>query len=178
MPPRVEGTAAEGARRPTGVDDAGGALYERAGVAGLSTSVRPFPGVALEIDGHPVGKMNARYLVTRVEDAIADGQSFSEVAQANRLPVLETPPLTSAGTAPTNPAFRLPPEYAGLPRFGFEMEGDDDPVVETLPEEAGYALLAVGEYLGQRLDRGFDEAHVRGVLAALLRRPHADEVDA
>ncbi|MDI1446889.1 type VI secretion system tip protein TssI/VgrG [Polyangium sp. 6x1] len=39
----------------------------RAGVAGLSTSVRPFPGVVLEIDGHPLGKMNARYLITRVE---------------------------------------------------------------------------------------------------------------
>ena len=84
-------------------------------------------------------------LVTRVEDAIADGQSFSEVVQANRLPVLETPPLTTAGTAPSNPAFRLPPEFAQVPRFGFEMEADDDPVVETLPNEAGYALLAVGE---------------------------------
>ena len=42
-------------------------VASRAGVAGLSTSVRPFPGVALEIDGHPVAKMNARYLVTRVE---------------------------------------------------------------------------------------------------------------
>lgn len=84
-------------------------------------------------------------LVTRVEDAVADGQSFSEVAQANRLPVLETPPLTAAGTAPSNPAFRLPAEYAQLPRFGFDLEADDDPVVETLPNDAGYALLAVGE---------------------------------
>jgi type VI secretion system secreted protein VgrG len=42
-------------------------VASRAGVAGLSTSVRPFPGVAIEVDGHPVAKMNARYLVTRVE---------------------------------------------------------------------------------------------------------------
>jgi type VI secretion system secreted protein VgrG len=42
-------------------------VASRAGVAGLSTSVRPFPGVALELDGHPVAKMNARYLVTRVQ---------------------------------------------------------------------------------------------------------------
>ncbi len=42
-------------------------VASRAGVAGLSTSVRPFPGVVLEVDGHPVGKMNARYLVTRVK---------------------------------------------------------------------------------------------------------------
>lgn len=39
----------------------------RAGVAGLSTSVRPFPGAAMELEGHPVDKMNQRYLVTTVE---------------------------------------------------------------------------------------------------------------
>lgn len=39
----------------------------RAGVAGLSTSVRPFPGAAMELEGHPVDKMNQRYLVTSVE---------------------------------------------------------------------------------------------------------------
>lgn len=42
-------------------------VAHRGGVAGLSTSVRPFPGVAMELDGHPVGKMNQRYLVTGVE---------------------------------------------------------------------------------------------------------------
>ncbi len=42
-------------------------VAHRAGVAGLSTSVRPFPGAAMELDGHPVGKMNQRYLVTSVE---------------------------------------------------------------------------------------------------------------
>ena len=84
-------------------------------------------------------------LVAKVEDGIADGQSFSEVAQANRLPVLETPPLTAGGTAPSNPDFRLPPEFAQMPRFGFEIDPDDDPVVEPLPNEGGYALLAVGD---------------------------------
>lgn len=39
----------------------------RAGVAGLCTSVRPFPGAAMELEGHPVDKMNQRYLVTTVE---------------------------------------------------------------------------------------------------------------
>lgn len=84
-------------------------------------------------------------LVTRVEDAIADGQNFAEVAAANRLAVTQTPPLTAAGTAPSDPAFKLPAELAGLTRFGFEMSADDDPVVETLPNNAGYALLAVGD---------------------------------
>jgi len=42
-------------------------VAHRAGVAGLSTSVRPFPGAAMELEGHPVDKMNQRYLVTSVE---------------------------------------------------------------------------------------------------------------
>lgn len=84
-------------------------------------------------------------LVTRVEDGIADGQSFSEVAQANRLPVMETPAITAAGAAPSNPGFRLPPEYAQLPRLAFELDPNEDPVVEALPNEGGYALLAVGD---------------------------------
>jgi type VI secretion system secreted protein VgrG len=41
----------------------------RAGVAGLATSVRPYPGRVLEVEGHPIGRMNGRYLVTRVEVA-------------------------------------------------------------------------------------------------------------
>ncbi|MDC3953971.1 type VI secretion system Vgr family protein [Polyangium jinanense] len=48
-------------------DQRDAAVAARAGVMGLSTSVRPYPGVTLEIDGHPVGKLNGRYLVTRVE---------------------------------------------------------------------------------------------------------------
>lgn len=82
-------------------------------------------------------------LVTRVEDQIAEGRTFEEVAQQNRLPVLVTPPLTRTGVAPDQPNFRLPPEYAGLPRFGFDIGADDEPVVETLPDDQGYALLDV-----------------------------------
>ncbi|MFC7537017.1 SurA N-terminal domain-containing protein [Sphingomonas sp. GCM10030256] len=84
-------------------------------------------------------------LVAKVEDAVAEGQNFAEVAAANRLPIVQTPPLTATGAAPSNPGFKLPPELAGLVRFGFDMAADDDPVVETLPDGAGYALLAPGE---------------------------------
>jgi peptidyl-prolyl cis-trans isomerase D len=67
------------------------------------------------------------------------------VATANRLPVTATPALTRAGAAPEQPAFRLPPDFAALPGLGFDVGVDDDPVVETLPNGAGYALLDVTE---------------------------------
>lgn len=84
-------------------------------------------------------------LVTRVEDQMAEGRTFEEVTRANNLPVLATPALTRAGGAPDQPDFRLPPEYAALPGLSYEIGADDEPVVEALPNETGYALLDVTE---------------------------------
>lgn len=82
-------------------------------------------------------------LVGKVEDAIADGQTFEEVATANKLPITVTPPVTRAGGTLDQPGFRLPAEFVQLPGQAFDIGADDDPVVETLPNEAGYALLDV-----------------------------------
>ncbi|HVF82833.1 MAG TPA: peptidyl-prolyl cis-trans isomerase [Sphingomicrobium sp.] len=84
-------------------------------------------------------------LVTKMEDEIADGRNFSEVASANRLTVTQTPSITAGGQAPGNTGFKLPPEYAQLVKEGFQLAPTDDPVVETLPGDAGYALLTVGD---------------------------------
>ncbi len=84
-------------------------------------------------------------LVTKVEEEIAEGRNFSEVTAANRLPVIDTPPLLANGTSPEDRNYRLPPEYAAAVRSAFEMSADDDPVVEALPGEAGYALVAAGD---------------------------------
>lgn len=86
-------------------------------------------------------------LVGKVEDELADGRTFEEVAQANKLPVVTTPPLTRAGTNPDQPTFRLQPEYAQLPGQGFDIGADDEPVVETLPNDSGYALLDVTDVI-------------------------------
>ena len=85
-------------------------------------------------------------LVTRVEDGISEGRTFDEVAQANRLSVAQTPPIVANGQSIAQPAFQLPEEYrAQLLKDAFAMQAGDDPVVETLPGEAGYVVLALGE---------------------------------
>ena len=43
------------------------AIAARAGTSGLATSIRPYPGRIVAVEGHPVGRLNGRYLVTRVE---------------------------------------------------------------------------------------------------------------
>jgi type VI secretion system secreted protein VgrG len=77
-------------------------VASRAGVSGLSTSVRPFPGVAMELDGHPVGKMNQRYLITRVVVQGDEHKPCSTRFDAIRLavpfrPLRETPEAKQAG---------------------------------------------------------------------------------
>ncbi len=74
----------------------------RAGVAGLCTSIRPYPGVAMELEGHPVGKMNQRYLVTSVEVRGDEHHPCSTRFTAIRLevpfrPLRKTPEAKQAG---------------------------------------------------------------------------------
>lgn len=87
-------------------------------------------------------------LVTKVEEAIEDGSSIVEAAAANRLTLTETPLLTAAGLDRANPAYRLPAEQAPALKAGFALEPDDDPVVETLPNDAGYLLVGLGRVVG------------------------------
>ena len=82
-------------------------------------------------------------LVTRVEDSIADGSSFAEAVRAAGITPIQTPAITAGGVARAQPDFKLPPELAPVLRGGFEIAADDDPIVETLPGEAGYALVGV-----------------------------------
>jgi peptidyl-prolyl cis-trans isomerase D len=82
-------------------------------------------------------------LVALIEDEIADGKNFGEAVAAAKLTATKTPPITAAGTAPSNPNYNLPAELAPVLRAGFEIEQGGDPIVETLPNGAGYALVAV-----------------------------------
>ncbi|MFL6734670.1 MAG: peptidyl-prolyl cis-trans isomerase [Sphingomicrobium sp.] len=81
-------------------------------------------------------------LVTKVQDAVDNGSNFAEAAAAAKLPVTQTPLLLANGTSKQDAAFRLPAELAPALKSGFDMEANDDPVVDSLGEDAGYALVA------------------------------------
>ena len=82
-------------------------------------------------------------LVTRIEDQIDGGSSFAEVAAGSKLPVTTTPAVLANGTSRGDAAYRLPAELQPALKAGFEMAADDDPEIVTLPNDAGYALVAV-----------------------------------
>ncbi len=80
-------------------------------------------------------------LVSKVEDSIADGASFAEAAKAAGIGTFRTPAITASGVARSQPEFKLPPELAPAVRAGFDLGQGDEPVVETLQGDAGYALV-------------------------------------
>lgn len=71
-------------------------------------------------------------LVTRMEDTLADGASFEELARAERLQIQETPALTVTGQNPAAADAQTAPEVQALLKEAFQMSTDEDPVVETL----------------------------------------------
>jgi peptidyl-prolyl cis-trans isomerase D len=78
-----------------------------------------------------------------IEDAVGGGASFDEVVRANKLSVVETPPLTGAGNAPDQPGWTQPPEIKALLGSGFALAPGDDPTVETVVQNQRFALLSV-----------------------------------
>jgi len=81
-------------------------------------------------------------LVTNVQNALDDGSSFSEAAAASKLAVTETSPITADGNSRSDPSYKLPPELAPVLKSGFELAENDEPVIDTLPNDAGYVMVA------------------------------------
>ncbi len=86
-------------------------------------------------------------LVTKVEDLIAEGSGFSDAVKAAGLTSVKSPPLLGNGTSRANPGFKLPAELAPVVSAAFGMAQGDEPLVETLPGEAGYALVGLDQVI-------------------------------
>lgn len=86
-------------------------------------------------------------LVTRVEDQILDGASFNETVAGAKLPVTTTPAVNSAGTSRGDANYRFPAEFQPALQAGFAMEAGADAEIVTLPNQAGYALVAVDQVI-------------------------------
>lgn len=85
-------------------------------------------------------------LVGRIEDKLADGASFEEVARAEKLTIAETPPLTAQGIQFDNPEFKAP-EIQPLLKTAFQMSPDEDPSVEPIVPGQRYAVIAIARVI-------------------------------
>jgi len=80
-----------------------------------------------------------------LDGKLGEGVSFTELARANQLTIVETPLLTKDGKVLSDPAFTADPTVTAMLQQGFAMSADDDPqLVQVKPDEEA-ALLAVSD---------------------------------
>jgi len=79
--------------------------------------------------------------VAKLDDEVADGATFDEVAKKYALTVATTPAVTAAGLAPDQPGFKAPPELSIILRDAFAAEVDDAASVAQLGAGRNFALL-------------------------------------
>ena len=84
-------------------------------------------------------------LTGKIEDSLADGASMEEAAKAAGLQVTKTPAITAGGISRSQPDYKLPPELAPAVKAGFDLGEGDEPVVEALGGDAGYALVGLDD---------------------------------
>lgn len=82
--------------------------------------------------------------VVRIEDAIADGASFDEAVQANRLQPVTSPAVLATGQVPGSDAPPAP-ELRAIAESAFAADPDDDPVVEQLVPNERAILFKVAQ---------------------------------
>jgi peptidyl-prolyl cis-trans isomerase D len=98
--------------------------------------------IATEIERRKIQEALAD-LVTRIDERVGNGETFDEVARAERLSVVETPPVTASGAAP-GAQWQAPAELAQLLGSAFTIDADDpEPAVETLTPNERYAFVSV-----------------------------------
>ncbi len=81
-------------------------------------------------------------LVNRIEDELDGGASFDEAAKKAGLTITTTPLITGSGEARGDPSYKFPADFTPALKSGFEIAPTDEPVVETLPDDKGFALVA------------------------------------
>lgn len=86
-------------------------------------------------------------LVDKVQTAIDDGASFAEAVRAAGLGVIRTPAVTAGGVSRAQPGFKLPDQLAPALAAGFDLGEGEEPVIESLPGDAGYALVGVDDII-------------------------------
>jgi len=111
------------------------------------TAERPLASVRAEI-ASTIGQQKATEaftaIINRIQDQISDGASLPEIAQAEHLQIVTTPPITQAGLVPDQ-TFTAPNDLQPLLQAAFEIDAEQpEAVVQPIVENQRYALLGIG----------------------------------
>ncbi|MGK2910666.1 MAG: SurA N-terminal domain-containing protein [Sphingobium sp.] len=83
----------------------------------------------------------------KIEDQVAEGATFDEVAKDNGLSIQTSPPVISNGQNVQDNAFKPSPDLQPLLKPGFDMTADDDAQLVPVTPNQRYALLDVSEII-------------------------------
>ncbi|MBB6122626.1 peptidyl-prolyl cis-trans isomerase [Sphingobium subterraneum] len=83
----------------------------------------------------------------KIEDQVADGATFDEVAKDNGLQVATAPALLSNGQNVADRNYKVGDDVAPLLKPGFSMDADDDPQMVQIIAQKRYALLDVTDII-------------------------------
>lgn len=83
----------------------------------------------------------------KIEDAVADGDSFEQVVKDNGLKLETTPPLLSTGKQVKDMAFTPSDDVKPLVAPAFAMSADDDAQLVPITADKRYALIAPGDII-------------------------------
>jgi len=86
-------------------------------------------------------------LVDKVQDQLDGGANFDETVKATNLQVTTTPLITATGNQRGNAAFKFPQDLVPALKSGFEIAPTDEPVVEQLADDKGFALVAPAQVI-------------------------------
>ena len=86
-------------------------------------------------------------LVDKVQDQLDGGANFDETVKATNLQVTTTPLITATGNQRGNAAFKFPQNLVPALKSGFEIAPTDEPVVEQLADDKGFALVAPAQVI-------------------------------
>ena len=84
-------------------------------------------------------------IVDKIQNAVDEGNNFSEAAAAAKLPVTNTPLVFANGTSKADPNYKLPANLAAAAKTGFEIAPNDPPEVVSLGADQGYAMVSPGQ---------------------------------
>ena len=118
-------------------------------------TVRNEPGKPLSaVSGEIANRLNAdkrrealESLVDKAQTAIDDGASLAEAARSAGLAVTRTPAVTAGGVSRAQPGFKLSDQLAPALAAGFDLGEGEEPVIESLPGDAGYVLVGVDDII-------------------------------
>ncbi len=83
--------------------------------------------------------------IAKVEDRVANGETFDEAIKAGGLTAETSPLIIATGQSPDSPEFRPGPDLMPLLKPGFDMDADDDAQFVPIAPDQRYALLDVAD---------------------------------